>query len=389
MVVETRASRSSSVLLGFLVGGAVPTLSLVVLALVVVFGLLLGERIVGVGALQSMAFQLPELGILSLAMMVALLSGGLNLSIIATANLCALTMAWVLTTYVPAAHGFMWGGWQVIAVLAGVGVAMIVGLVNGFVIAYLGVSPILATLGTMTMCKGLSIGMTRGNVISGFPEPVVFLGNGTVLGVPVALVVFLALCVPMAVLLNKSPFGHKIYMIGSSEKATRYSGVDTKRVLLGVYVCRVCSRWSPRCGHDGALQLCQRRVWRRLPAGDDPRGSARRCRSLRRVRQGGRPGHGADPAAGDLLGVQSARFQPVPDSRDLGALIVIVTALGVVVEAVGASERSGALTASCFASKTTASGLNQAGSCASFEISLNTSRWRTGALMGWASASIT
>ena len=57
-----------------------------------------------------MAFQLPELGILSLAMMVALLSGGLNLSIIATANLCALAMAWVLTTHAPGAEGVMWVG---------------------------------------------------------------------------------------------------------------------------------------------------------------------------------------------------------------------------------------------------------------------------------------
>ena len=221
---------------GFRRGGTVPMLSLVLIALVAVFWLLLGDRMFGVGALQSMAFQLPELGILSLAMMVTLLSGGLNLSIIATANLCALTMAWVLTTQVPGAHGAMWVAWQVIAVLAGVAVAAIVGLINGFVIAYLGVSPILATLGTMTMCKGLSIGITRGNVISGFPDPIVFLGNGTVAGIPVALLIFVALCIPMAVLLGKSPFGHKIYMIGSSEKATRYSGVDTRRVLLGVYV---------------------------------------------------------------------------------------------------------------------------------------------------------
>ncbi|MEJ8851980.1 ABC transporter permease [Variovorax rhizosphaerae] len=220
----------------FLRGGTVPMLSLVLVALLAVFGLLLGERFFSVGSLQSMAFQLPELGILSLAMMVTLLSGGLNLSIIATANLCALTMGWVLTTQVPGAEGFMWGGWQVIAILAGVGVALVVGLINGFVIAYLGVSPILATLGTMTLCKGLSIGLTRGNVISGFPEPIVFLGNGTLAGVPVALMIFMALCVPMAVLLNKSPFGHKVYMIGSSEKATRYSGVDTRRVLMGVYV---------------------------------------------------------------------------------------------------------------------------------------------------------
>lgn len=220
----------------FLRGGAVPMLSLVLVAAIAVFWLLLGERITGVGALQSMAFQLPELGILSLAMMVTLLSGGLNLSIIANANLCALTMAYLLTTHVPGAQGVMWGGWQAIAILGGVAVALVVGLINGFVIAYLGVSPILATLGTMTMCKGLSIGLTRGNVISGFPEPIVFLGNGTLAGVPVALLVFLALAAPMALLLNRSPFGHKVYMIGSSEKATRYSGVDTRRVLLGVYV---------------------------------------------------------------------------------------------------------------------------------------------------------
>jgi ribose/xylose/arabinose/galactoside ABC-type transport system permease subunit len=236
MNLDTRAARLPFAMPAMLRAGAVPRLTLVLIALVAVFWLMLGERMFSVGALQSMAFQLPELGILSLAMMVTLLSGGLNLSIIATANLCALTIAWVLTTQLPGAQGFMWGAWQVIAVLAGVAVALVVGLINGFVIAYLGVSPILATLGTMTMCKGLSIGMTRGNVISGFPEPIVFLGNGTLAGIPVALLIFVALCVPMAVLLNKSPFGHKIYMIGSSEKATRYSGVDTRRVLLGVYV---------------------------------------------------------------------------------------------------------------------------------------------------------
>ena len=217
-------------------GGAAQILSLVLLALILVFWLLLGDQLFSVRALQSMAFQLPELGILSLAMMVPLLSGGLNLSIIAMANLCALAMAWVLTSYAAGSEGFVWIAWQVIAVLAGVAVGTIVGLINGFVIAYLGVSPILATLATMTMCKGLAIGLTHGNVLSGFPDPIVFLGNGTLLGVPVPLLIFLALCAPVAVLLNKSPFGHRIYMIGSNERATRYSGVDTKRVLLGVYL---------------------------------------------------------------------------------------------------------------------------------------------------------
>jgi simple sugar transport system permease protein/ribose transport system permease protein len=186
--------------------------------------------------MQSMAFQLPELGILSLAMMITLISGGLNLAIISTANLCALAMAYILTKFVPGSEGFAWVAWQVIAVMAGLAVAAVIGLLNGFVIAYLGVSPILATLGTMTMVKGISIGMTRGNVISGLPDPILFLGNGTVFGVPTAMLIFAAVAIPMAIMLGRTPLGTAIYMIGSNEQATRFSGIDTKRVILKIYL---------------------------------------------------------------------------------------------------------------------------------------------------------
>src|SRR6202048_4417962 len=169
--------------------GTIATLALLLLALSGVFAIAIGDRFFSVNTLQSMAFQMPELGILSLAMMLALLSGGLNLSIIATANLTGLTIAFVLTRTIPGSEGIAWVGWQVLAIVAGFGVAGLVGLVNGFVIAYLGVSPILATLGTMTLCKGIAIGLTRGNVISGFPEPIVFICNGTIFGVPFALIV--------------------------------------------------------------------------------------------------------------------------------------------------------------------------------------------------------
>ena len=156
----------------FLGGGTVGTLTLLLMSLWIVFALAIGDRFFSANTLQSMAFQMPELGILSLAMMLALLSGGLNLSIIATANLTGLTIAFLLTRYVPGSEGIAWVGWQLLAVAAGFAVAGLIGLVNGYVIAYLGVSPILATLGTMTLCKGISIGLTRGNVISGFPEPI-------------------------------------------------------------------------------------------------------------------------------------------------------------------------------------------------------------------------
>lgn len=210
-------------------------LLLLLAALVLVFGLLLGERLFNPTSLRSMAFQLPELGILSLAMMVALLSGGLDLSIIATANLVAITMAFVFSM-VPAEPGVAWGVWQFAALGAGALVALAVGTVNGVVVAYLGVSPILTTLGSMTLLKGISIGLTRGGVLSSFPEPIVFIGNGSVLGVPVVVLIFAAAAILMSVVLGRTPFGQTLNMLGSNEAATRYSGVDTRRALVKVYV---------------------------------------------------------------------------------------------------------------------------------------------------------
>jgi ribose/xylose/arabinose/galactoside ABC-type transport system permease subunit len=223
-------------LLGLAFGGTNMRLVAVLLALLAVFGILIGPPFFTVTTLQAMAFQIPELGILSLAMVVALLAGGLNLSIIATANLCGLAMAYVLTRFVPGTEGVMWVAWQVAAILAGVAVAALIGLVNGFAIAYLEVSPILATLGTMTVCKGIAIGMTHGNVISGFPAPIVFIGNGTLFGIPVALIVFALCAVPVAVMLGRTPLGAKIYMLGSNERATRFSGIDTRRIILKIYL---------------------------------------------------------------------------------------------------------------------------------------------------------
>ena len=205
-------------------------------ALLLVFGLLLGDRLFNPTSMRSMAFQLPELGILSLAMMVALLSGGLDLSIIATANLVALTMAYIITTMVPVDPGVLWGVWQIVALLAGLVVALAVGALNGFVIAYLGVSPILATLGSMTLIKGIAIGLTRGGILSNFPGPIVFIGNGSVFGIPVVVLIFVVAALLMSVVLGRTPFGQTLNMLGSNEAATRYSGVDTRRALVKVYM---------------------------------------------------------------------------------------------------------------------------------------------------------
>ena len=204
-------------------------------ALVLIFGLLLGERLFDATSFRSMAFQLPELGILSIAMMVALLSGGLDLSIIATANLVALTVAFIFS-FVPAEPGVAWALWQLLALAAGLALALVIGAVNGVIIAYLGVSPIMATLGAMMLIKGISIGVTRGGILSGFPAPILFIGNGTVLGIPVVMLIFVAAALVMNVVLRSTRFGQTLNMLGSNEAATRYSGIDTRRTIVSTYM---------------------------------------------------------------------------------------------------------------------------------------------------------
>ena len=194
------------------------------------FALALGPDFASLATFQSIAFQLPELGLLSLAMMVAMLSGGIDLSIVAIANLAALAAATVLSRF----------GADPIAVLAGpllgLAAAALAGAVNGGLIAWSGLSPILATLSTMLLYGGIALGLSRGGVIAGFPPAVLALGSGDVAGVPAPLIVFAAVALIVGVVLRATPFGVAVRMIGSNEPAVRYSGVDTASVLVRVYL---------------------------------------------------------------------------------------------------------------------------------------------------------
>jgi simple sugar transport system permease protein len=218
-------------------------LSIVLVVLFIAFSLGV-DRFFSVESAWSMAIQVAGLGILSLAMMITLLKGGINLSLIATTNLCSLTMGYMLNSLTPAGTE---GVPLVVGIIAAFGcgaiVAAIIGALNGYVIAYLNVSPILATLGTMTLVKGIAVGLTAGDVLSGFPEAIAYIGNGALFGIPFSLYVFAACAIPLAIWLSRTPTGMFIYMIGSNEKATRYSGVDTKWVIFKVYLLSSMLAW--------------------------------------------------------------------------------------------------------------------------------------------------
>lgn len=184
---------------------------------------------------SSIAFQLPELGILTIAMAITMLSGGINLSIIATANISGIVMATIMKSLITTPDSPV--VWIVLlAIIAGMGVGILAGIVNGIIIAYIGVSPILATLGTMTLINGISILATKGYVISGLPQEMLAIGNGSIAGIPVPFIIFIIVAVLIAFWLKKTPSGMSNYLIGSNEKATRYSGIDTKKVLMKTYI---------------------------------------------------------------------------------------------------------------------------------------------------------
>jgi simple sugar transport system permease protein len=144
-----------------------------------------------------------------------------------------LTLAWVLQANGGPDAGvtaFVFG-----AVLA-LGIGSASGLVMGSVIAYTGAHPILVSLSMMIFLRGLGEFLTRGGDISGFPEFIQPIGHGSLLGIPIPLMVLLAAVLGWHILLSRTRPGFGTYMIGSNIEATRYSGINTKGVLVLIYV---------------------------------------------------------------------------------------------------------------------------------------------------------
>lgn len=237
-------------------------LVIVLIGVMVLFGLAT-PRFLALGNFGSIAFQLPALGLLTLAMLAPILSGGLNLAIVYTANLSGLTLAWVLISFGGPDAGplaFAFGS------LAAIAVGALSGLVMGLVIAYVGAHPILVSLAMMIFLRGLGEFLTRGGDISGFPDFLRPLGHGSLFGVPVPLLLFFGVAALWHVLLSRTRHGQAVYMIGSNMRASEYSGVHTRRTLTLIYtlsgvLCALAgilmlTRFnSVRVGHGEALLL--------------------------------------------------------------------------------------------------------------------------------------
>ncbi|MFC7062196.1 ABC transporter permease [Halobacillus seohaensis] len=177
--------------------------------------------------INSMMFQLPEFGLLAIAMMVVIVTGGIDLSITYIAALSGVGAALMLTN-----------GFGILpAIIVAILFALACGAFNGFVISKIGVSPILVTLGTMVLFEGVILAITSGSSISGFSDSYSLIGNGYYLGiVPFSMVIFIVFAALTGLLLNKTTWGRRVYMYGSNDIATLFSGVKNSKVLMKVYL---------------------------------------------------------------------------------------------------------------------------------------------------------
>ncbi|HEV7956254.1 MAG TPA: ABC transporter permease [Marisediminicola sp.] len=213
--------------------GHTGNLGLLLAGVIIVFSLLNPSIFASPLNLQSIAYAVPEIALLALAIAVTMSSGGIDLSIVATANLSALGAASV-------SIALMAGGVPGDAAAAtGIAVALTVGvgcgLINGLLVAKLRIAPILATLATMTLFSGFAVAVTRGTPLYGLPDAILALGVQTVAIIPVSFWLLILAVVVIWAVMNRTGLGLRIILVGASPEAADYTGIRRSRVLLSTY----------------------------------------------------------------------------------------------------------------------------------------------------------
>lgn len=186
--------------------------------------------------LTNIAIGAPEIGLLSLAVMIAMLTGGIDLSVVAIANGAAITVSSLYTAVATTQGESAAEALTPLILLAGLTVGLLLGAVNGVLISVVGITPILVTLGTMQVFNGLALVWTEGVTISGAPSALRTMGQTAVLGVPVLLIILLAAAAALAVLINRTPIGRMIQLQGANPVAARFSGISSRSTLMMTYV---------------------------------------------------------------------------------------------------------------------------------------------------------
>lgn len=166
-------------------------------------------------------------GITAIGMTIVIIAGGIDLSV--GGVLCL--SAWICASLIKS--GVPWG----YGVLVAFAVAIIWGLVNAFAIAIIGVPPMIATLATMYMSRGLQVVISGAKTLTGFPEAFQFIGNGYLFKViPMPAFLTVVLFILGALFMNRTILGRNVYAVGGNKEAARVAGINTTGVIIFTYI---------------------------------------------------------------------------------------------------------------------------------------------------------
>lgn len=155
-----------------------------------------------------------------------ILTGGIDLSVGSMLGLTSVVLAKLMVAGVNVP----------LAILITLLLGSILGLFNGFLINRINISPLISTLGTMTIYSGITYIITGGKPVFGFPDSFSFIGQGYVLGIPVPIIILALVYILGFFVLNNTKFGRYLYGIGANEKASILSGVDVKKIKYSAYM---------------------------------------------------------------------------------------------------------------------------------------------------------
>jgi simple sugar transport system permease protein len=182
--------------------------------------------------ITSMAGQMAPIGLLAICICLAFLIGGIDLSIVAVANASAIAAAMTMSALEQSAGT---AGATLIGVFAGLAVGAVAGLINGILVSQLRVHPIPITLGTLALFTGISTGVTGGSTQYGIAS-LGFLGNGTIVGIPVSFLVFLLVVAALSFVTLRTRFGFRMYSVGASDKVSRFARIGVGQVQVRTYL---------------------------------------------------------------------------------------------------------------------------------------------------------
>ena len=169
---------------------------------------------------------MAEVGLVALPMTFIIITGGIDLSVGSIMGLCAIVL------------GYSWKNMGVpleLAICITLLVGALAGFMNGWFITRIQVPPLIMTLATLALYRGLAEGISQARSVRGYPDWFLQLGQGEVLGVPTQLWLLLIAILISAIVLARTPFGRALYAIGHNEIGARFSGIPVARYKLLIY----------------------------------------------------------------------------------------------------------------------------------------------------------